>query len=258
MKKETMTKIMSLALMICLWSPVAVAAESSAYKLSKQDWSFDGIFGTYDRGALQRGFQVYSQVCASCHAMKYLSYRNLSDLGYSEDQVKTIAREYTIMDGPNDEGEMFERIRRPSDRFQDPYPNEKAARFANNGALPPDLSLIAKARSGGADYIYGLLTGYDDAPEDVELLDGQYWNKYMAGHKIAMPPPLSDEIVSYEDETPGTTEQYAKDVAQFLMWAAEPKLEIRKQTGVKVILFLLVFAGLMYAVKREIWRNVKH
>lgn len=238
--------------------PVAQAAESSHVTIEKQDWSFNGPFGTYDRGALQRGFQVYSQVCASCHSMKHLSYRNLSDLGYTEAEVKAIASQYMMEDGPNDEGDMFERAMKPSDRFKSPFANDQAARYANNGALPPDLSLIAKARVGGADYIYALLTGYEEAPVGETLGNGQYWNKAMPGHKIAMAPPLAEGVIGYEDGTETTVSQYSRDVAQFLTWAAEPKMEVRKQTGIKVILFLLVFAGVMYSVKKKIWANVKH
>lgn len=234
------------------------AAASHDIELEKQLWSFNGIFGTYDRASLQRGFQVYSQVCSSCHSMKHLSYRNLTDLGYNEAQIKTIAAQNTTMDGPNAEGEMFERPMRGSDKFKAPYLNDNQGRYANNGALPPDLSLIAKAREGGPDYVYGILTGYVTPPEGTVLANGQYWNKVMPGNKIAMPPPLNDDAVGYEDESPTTKEQYAKDVSHFLMWAAEPKLEARKRMGIKVILFLMVFAGIMYAVKRKIWRNVKH
>jgi ubiquinol-cytochrome c reductase cytochrome c1 subunit len=235
----------------------ASAAEKSHVKIPKQDWSFSGPFGTFDRGALQRGFQVYKQVCSACHSMDHLAYRNLTALGYSEAQVKAIAADYTVTDGPNEEGEMFERPAKPSDAFKNPYPNEQAARYVNNGALPVDLSLIAKARKAGPDYIYSLLTGYEEAPEGETMGAGQYWNKYMPGHKIAMAPPLADDIVSYEDDSPTTMEQYAKDVSHFLMWAAEPHMEVRKRTGIKVVLFLLIFAGIMYAVKRKIWADVK-
>lgn len=250
-----------LLLLIALLAVFPAANKSHAADSGKapphQDWSFNGPFGTFDRGALQRGFQVYKQVCAACHSMDYLSYRNLTALGYSEGQIKTIAAEYTVIDGPNDEGDMFERPGKPSDKFVNPYPNEKAARYANNGALPPDMSLIAKARMGGADYIYALLTGYEDPPEGVELGAGQHWNKYMAGNKIAMAAPLSDGMIAYEDGSPETMEQYSKDISHFLMWAAEPHMEVRKQTGIKVVLFLIVFAGIMYAVKRKIWADVK-
>ncbi len=225
-------------------------------ELPKQDWHFSGPFGTYDRAALQRGFQVYKQVCAACHSMKRVAYRNLADLGYSEAQIKSVAAEYTFMDGPNDEGEMFERPGKPSDHFKSPYANDNAAKANNNGAMPPDLSLITKARAGGADYIYAILTGYEDAPAGADLAPGQHWNRYMAGHKIAMPAPLLEGAVAYEDGSPTTVAQYAKDVSQFLTWAAEPEMEKRKQTGLKVLIFLAAFAAVMYGVKRKIWSNV--
>lgn len=252
-----MKKIITFIFVGLVLMPVSVKAAGDGVAAPSQDWSFDGVFGTFDRGALQRGFQVYQQVCSACHSMDYLAYRNLSALGYSEAQVKAIAMQFSTMDGPDDEGEMFERPMRPSDKFKAPYENSNAARYANNGAFPPDLSLIAKARVGGPDYVYGILTGYEEAPEGETLGEGQYWNKYMPGHKIAMAPPLSDDIVGYEDESPTTVDQYARDVATFLMWAAEPKMEIRKKTGIKVILFLLVFAGIMYSVKKKIWADVK-
>ncbi len=227
-----------------------------AVKLEKQDWHFSGPFGTYDRAALQRGFQVYKQVCAACHGLDRIAYRNLAALGYTEGQIKAIAAEITVTDGPNDEGDMFERPGRPSDHFKKPYANDNQAKSVNNGALPPDLSLIVKARVGGPDYVYGILTGYEDAPAGTDLAPGQHWNKVMAGNKIAMPPPLIEGAVAYEDSTPTTVDQYAHDVTHFLAWAAEPEMEVRKQTGIKVVLFLLVFAGIMYAVKRKIWSKV--
>jgi len=239
------------------FAPVAQAADSS-YKVESQEWSFNGPFGTFDRGALQRGFQVYSQVCAACHSMKHVSYRNLTALGYTEEEVKAIAAQYTTMDGPDEEGEMFERAMKPSDKFKAPYENDQAARYTNNGALPPDLSLIVKARVGGADYLYGLLMGYEEPPEGVKLSSGQHWNKVMPGNKIAMAAPLSEDMIGYEDGSPTTVEQYSRDVSTFLAWAAEPEMEERKATGIKVILFLLVFAGIMYAVKKKIWADVKH
>jgi ubiquinol-cytochrome c reductase cytochrome c1 subunit len=220
------------------------------------DWSFNGPFGTYDKASLQRGFLVYKQVCSACHGLKKIYYRNLEGLGYSEAQVKTIAAEYTAMDGPNDEGEMFERPARPSDKFKLPYENDKAAAYANNGALPPDLSLITKARHGGADYVYGVLTGYTDAPAGFALASGQHYNKVKDGNIIAMAPPLSDGLVAYEDGSPQTLDQYAKDVSQFLTWAAEPEMEARKQMGAKVIIFLAIFALIMYAAKRRVWEKL--
>jgi ubiquinol-cytochrome c reductase cytochrome c1 subunit len=253
-----MMKTVTLSLGFVLMMTAAPMAYAAGDAVPPPDikWSFDGPFGTYDKAALQRGYKVYREVCSACHSMKRVAYRNLSALGYSEDQIKTIAAEYTVMDGPNDEGEMFERPARPSDHFKSPYPNDNAAKSVNNGALPPDLSLITKARHGGADYIYGLLVGYEDAPHGHALQPGQHWNKYMPGHVIAMAVPLSDGQVAYEDGTPQTVDQYARDVSHFLTWAAEPEMEARKRMGVKVILFLIVFAGMMYAVKRKIWAKV--
>lgn len=224
--------------------------------LPEQDWSFSGIFGTYDPQTLQRGFLVYKQVCSSCHSMDLLAYRHLEALGYSEEQVRAIASQYVVTDGPNDQGEMFERPARPSDRFAAPFPNDAAARAANGGALPPDMSVLAQARTGGADYIYALLIGYEEPPPDVELMPGMHWNEYFPGHQIAMPNMLADGGVDYADGTEATVEQQAYDVAAFLMWAAEPHLDERKQMGVKVVLFLVVFTGLMYAVKRRVWADV--
>jgi ubiquinol-cytochrome c reductase cytochrome c1 subunit len=243
----------SFAALLCLAAPISSSFAAEAEKAPKQDWSFSGPFGTYDRGALQRGFKVYREVCAACHAMDLLHYRDLAALGYDDSQIKAVAGEYTMTDGPNDEGDMFDRPGRPGDRFKNPFANRQAAMYANNGAYPPDMSLLAKARKGGPDYIYALLTGYKEAPADVELLQGQYWNQYMAGHVISMAPPLSDGMVAYDDGTDGTVSQYAHDVSHFLMWAAEPHMEARKKTGVMVLLFLLAFTGIMYAVKRKVW-----
>jgi ubiquinol-cytochrome c reductase cytochrome c1 subunit len=232
----------------------ANAAESVA--LMKQQWSFGGVFGTFDRASAQRGFQVYKEVCAACHSLALLSYRNLQALGFSEDEVKAIAADYKVMDGPNDAGEMFERSARSSDFFVKPFANEKAARANNNGAFPPDLSLIIKARGDGANYLYSLMNGYGDPPADVKLMQGMNYNKYFPGHQIAMPPPLQPNQVTYADGTQATLAQEAHDVATFLAWASEPELEVRKRTGLKTILFLLVFTGLLYAVKRKVWAAV--
>ncbi len=221
-----------------------------------QDWSFNGIFGTFDRAAMQRGLQVYMEVCAGCHSMDLLAYRNLTDLGFSEAEVTAIAAQYRVADGPDDTGEMFERPGRPADTFVAPYANEQAARAANNGALPPDLSVITKARGGGPDYIYGLLTGYEEPPPGVQLMAGMHYNEYFPGHQIAMPNMLSPGLVEFADGTEATTEQMAWDVVTFLTWAAEPHMETRKEMGVQVILFLIVFTGLMYAVKRRLWADV--
>lgn len=232
------------------------SGSSHHYVAPKQNWSFNGIFGTYDRASMQRGFQVYKEVCAACHSMSRLSYRNLADLGYNEGEIKAIAADVMVTDGPNEDGEMYERAGRPSDHFKSPYPNVQAAKSVNNGAYPPDLSLLGKARAGGADYIYAILTGYEEAPANKVLLPSQHWNKAMAGNIIAMPAPLMAGQVAYGDGTDQSVDQYARDVAHFMAWAAEPKMEARKRTGVKVFLFLLVFTGVMYAVKRKIWSNV--
>ncbi len=223
----------------------------------KLDWSFDGLFGTYDRASLQRGYQVYKEVCAACHSMRLVSFRHLEALGYTEDEVKAFASEYEVTDGPNDDGEMFDRPARPSDRFPSPFPNDNAARASNGGALPPDFSLITKARAGGPDYIHALLTGYKEAPAGVALGTGMYYNEYFPGHQIAMAPPLSDETVTYADGQPKPTlDQLSRDVAHFLNWASEPELEQRKQTGWKVIIFLVIFTILAYVTKRRIWADV--
>ncbi len=233
-------------------SAPATAAEAPAPSI---EWSFDGLFGTFDRGALRRGFQVYSEVCASCHSLELLSYRNLRAIGFSEDQVKAIAAEVEVTDGPNDEGEMFERPGRPSDRFVSPFANPQAARAANGGALPPDLSLMTKARKSGADYLHALLTGYADPPSDKEMADGMSYNPYFPGNQIAMAPPLGEDAVEYADKTKATTGQMANDVTTFLAWAAEPEMEERKRMGVKVVLFLIVLTGLFYAIKRRVWAD---
>lgn len=246
--------LLTLVLLLCVSSPV-FAGGGEKHELLKGDWSFSGPFGTYDKAALQRGFVVYKQVCSACHGLKKNSYRNLEALGYSDAQIKTIAAEYTVTDGPNDEGEMFDRPARPSDKFKNPYKNDKEAAYANNGAVPPDLSLIVKARHGGADYVYSLLEGYVPAPAGFVLGNGQHYNKYKDGNIIAMANPLSDGLVAYEDGTPQTAQQYAKDVTHFLAWAAEPEMEQRKRMGVKVVLFLLAFAAIMYAVKKKIWEQ---
>jgi ubiquinol-cytochrome c reductase cytochrome c1 subunit len=231
-------------------------AADEAPPLPHQQWSFDGVFGTYDRASAQRGFQVYKEVCSTCHAVKHLYFRDLADLGYNEDEVKAIASTYEVTDGPNDQGQMYQRPARPSDPIPGPFPNDLAARAANNGALPPDLSMIVKAREGGPDYVYGLLTGYKDPPGGFNLLPGMYYNEYFAGHQIAMPPPLSDNAVTFADGTSATVPQMAHDVVTFLTWAAEPNLEPRHRTGFKVILFLVVAAGVFYAAKRKIWATV--
>jgi ubiquinol-cytochrome c reductase cytochrome c1 subunit len=236
--------------------PTAPADAAEGVAVPAQNWSFDGVFGTFDRASAQRGFQVYKNVCAGCHSLKFIHFRNLADLGFSEDEVKAIAAEYTVMDGPNDEGEMFERAALPSDRFPSPFANDQAARAGNNGALPPDLSLIVEARAGASDYIYALLTGYQEPPEGVTVATGMNYNAYFPGHQIAMAQPLYGDDVEYADGTAATIEQEARDVTTFLTWAAEPMLEDRKRMGVMAILFLIVMTGLLYASKRKIWAAV--
>jgi len=224
--------------------------------LPRQQWSFDGVFGTYDRASAQRGFQVYKEVCSVCHPVKHLHFRDLADIGYSEDEVKAIAAGYQVTDGPNDEGQMFQRPGRPSDPIPGPFPNDQAARAANNGALPPDQSLIVKARAGGPDYVYGILTGYKEAPASFKMLEGMNYNEFFPGHQIAMPTPLSDNAVTFADGTPATVPQMAHDVVTFLTWAGEPRLEDRHRAGFKVTLFLVVAAGVFYAAKRKIWAAI--
>jgi ubiquinol-cytochrome c reductase cytochrome c1 subunit len=224
-----------------------------------EQWAHQGLFGTYDRGALRRGLQVYREACAACHSLRLVAYRNLMEIGFTEAEVKEIAAEKEVRDGPNDEGEMFTRPARPSDKFVSPFPNPQAARASNNGALPPDLSLMVKARVGGADYLYALLTGYKETPpKDVKMAEGMAYNVYFPGHQIAMPPPLSEDGVEYADKTKATVAQMARDVTTFLTWAAEPELEDRKRIGIKAILFLIVLTGMLYAVKRKVWKDIKH
>jgi len=248
-------KAFAVALSLSFASP-ALAAEAPTPPNAR--FGFDGLFGTFDRGSLQRGFQVYQEVCSSCHGLRLLSYRNLRDMGLSEEQVAAIAANVTVVDGPNDDGEMFERPGRAADRFRSPFPNEQAARLANNGAYPVDLSVITKAREHGADYIKALLVGYVEPPTDVELSPGMNWNLWFAGNQIAMPNVLFDDGVEFADGTPATVEQMARDVTTFLAWAAEPEMETRRRMGVKVLIFLAILGGLVYATKRKVWADVKH
>lgn len=268
--------LIALALLAGLSVPALAAGD--AEMPPKQKWSFSGPFGKYDRGQLQRGFKVYREVCQACHSLSLLSFRNLAEAGgpgFTVPQAGAIAAEYQVRDGPNDAGEMFERAGRLADRFPKPFPNDNAARAANGGALPPDLSVIAKARTyerggfwflldlvtqyqeQGPDYLTALLTGYVDAPKDFKLPDGTHYNKYFPGHAIGMPNPLNNDQVTYDDGTPQTALQYAKDVTAFMMWAAEPHMEARKRIGLQVMLFLIVLAGLMYFTKKKVWAAVK-
>jgi ubiquinol-cytochrome c reductase cytochrome b/c1 subunit len=272
-------KIIALALAASLlgFAGSAFAADEQSHETPpppRQKWSFAGPFGHYDKGQLQRGFKVYKEVCAVCHGMKYVAFRNLEALGYSEGQIKAIASEYKIPDGPNDQGDMFERAGRPADYFPTPWPNENAARARYNG-VPPDFSVLAKARGyergfpwfifdmfiqfqeHGVDYIHALMVGYKEKPPaGVTLPAGSFYNEYFPGHAIAMPPPLSDKRVDYTDGSPTTVDQYAKDVSAFMMWAAEPHLEARKRIGFQVMIFLLVLAGLVYFTKKKVWATL--
>jgi cytochrome c1 len=245
------------AALLCLAATSGASAATEAPEPPDVDWQHEGVFGTFDRAALQRGLQVYQEVCSGCHSLNYIAFRNLTALGFSEDDVKAIAAKYEVEDGPNDEGEMFFRPARASDYFPAPFANPQAARSANGGALPPDLSLIIKAREGGADYIHGLLTGYEEEPpEGVELADGMYYNHYFPGHQVAMPPPLDDDYLEYADGTPATLDQLARDITVFLSWAAEPELEERKQTGLKVLIFIAIFTALLFVIYRRIAARV--
>ena len=224
-------------------------AQTEAPAPPAQRWSFDGPFGAFDLAAAQRGFQVYSEVCAVCHSMQYLHYRDLAGIGLTADQIKGVAAAVTVPQGTDDQGNPVDGPATPADRFRSPYPNEKAARAALNGALPPDLSLIVNAREGHADFIYALLTGYADAP-------GMSYDKYFTGNQIAMPPPLQDGRVTYADGTNASVEQMSHDVVTFLTWAANPEMVQRKQIGWRVVLYLLLMTGLTYAVKRKVWADV--
>ncbi|MBP1875363.1 Cytochrome b/c1 [Ensifer adhaerens] len=288
--KKLVTGILSLAVVAGLGLGAAVAEEAAGgaehgggtphypiHKPEQQDWSFAGPFGNYDRGQLQRGLKVYTEVCSACHSMNLVAFRTLSGLGYSDAQVKAFAANYEVQDGPNADGEMFTRKAVPSDHFPSPYPNKEAAAASNNGAAPPDFSLIAKARGiergfpqfvfdmfvpyqeGGPDYIHALLTGYHEPPEGVQVAEGTHYNPYFANASaLAMAQPISDDQVTYDDGAPQTVDQYAKDVSAFLMWAAEPHLEDRKRTGFMVIVFLLIFTGLIYLTKKSVYANKEH
>jgi len=226
----------------------------------KTDWSFKGLFGKFDRSSLQRGYQVYTEVCASCHSMKYVSYRNLGEKGgpeFSEEAVKAIAASFEVNDGPNADGEMFTRPGKLSDKFVMPYENVKAAQAANGGAYPPDMSVLVKARGGGVDYIYSLLQGYEDAPSGMILDEGVHYNKYMYGNKIKMSAPLSEGIVEYVDGTEASVEQMSKDVTTFLMWTAEPHLESRHRMGFKAIIYLIILTILVYFSMKKIWSRIE-
>jgi len=251
---KLINKILIIFLMFVI--PFSVFSEEKNINFIETDWSFEGLFGTFDRTSLQRGYQVYNEVCAGCHSVKHLSYRNLSEKGgpeFSIEEAKAIASQFEVEDGPNSDGEMFMRAARLSDKFASPYPNVEASTAANDGAYPPDMSVLAKARAGGADYIYSLLLGYEEAPTNFELDDGVYYNKYMPGNKIKMSEPISDGIVEYSDGTNATKEQIAKDVTSFLVWTSEPHLESQHRMGFKVIIYLIILIILVYMSKQKVW-----
>ena len=256
-----MKKLIALKFFILISLGISFSANSAEkVDLMTTDWTFKGLFGKFDRASLQRGYQVYTEVCAACHSMKYLSYRNLMEEGgpeFSEAQAKAIAAQFEITDGPNSEGEMFQRPAKLSDKFVMPYPNAKAAQAANGGAYPPDMSVLAKARKGGVDYLYSLLLGYEDPPIGVSLDEGVHYNKFMYGNKIKMPAPLSDDLIEYTDGTKATAEQMSKDVTNFLMWSAEPHLEQRHKTGFRVIAYLIILTVLVYFTMKKIWSRVE-
>jgi len=257
MKRFNLKKLIFLIFGIIFFINPLYSSESN--DLLKVKWSFKGLTGKFERTSLQRGFQVYKEVCSSCHSMQYLSYRNLGEPGgpeFSIEEVKAIAASVEIDDGPDSQGEMFTRPGRPSDKFKSPYPNVNASIAANGGAYPPDMSVLIKARPGGADYIYSVLMGYEEPPEGMSLDDGVYYNKYMIGNKIKMASPLSDGIVEYTDGSESTVDQMAKDVTTFLSWAAEPELESRHKTGIKVIIYLILLTILVYFSMKKIWSRV--
>jgi len=256
-KSGTLRLLTGLVTLGVLASAMGPASAAETHEPVELDWEHKGPFGTFDRAALQRGYQVYDEVCATCHSLDHLYYRDLTGIGFSPEEVDAIAESKMVRDGPNDEGDMFMRPGKPSDHFADPYRNDAEARLINNGSVPPDLTLMVEKRGGHENYVYSLLTGYADPPEDVSLRAGMSYNPYFSGGQIAMPPPLSEGIVEYADGTPATVDQMARDVTTFLAWAAEPNLEERKQMGFKVIVFLLILTGLLWQANKRIWKRVK-
>ena len=261
----TSKKVLLAAFLIIFSSSVNatfVEASSGAAHPEEQSWTTNGLFGFFDRKQLKRGWQVYNEVCASCHSVRLIYYRNLSEIGFSLDEIKKIIADVEVPAGPNEDGEthadgeLLMRPAKPFDKIISPYPNDLTARAANAGALPPDLSLMTKARKNGANYLHALLTGFKDAPANFEVSEDMNYNPYFPGFQIAMVAPLSDEGVEYSDGTKATVEQMSRDVTAFLIWTAEPELEERKRLGLKVMLFLLVFSAMLYAVKRQVWAKL--
>ena len=234
----------------------ARAEEADTLTPPSQSWSFAGPLGTVDQAAAQRGFQVYADACANCHGLKYLHYRDLSGIGFTEDQIKKIAARFEVPAGFDNQGNLVTKAATPASAFRNPFPNDEAARAMLNGALPPDLSLITSSFPNGPNYIYALLTGYRDPPADLKLADGMNFNPYFPGHQIAMPPPLNEGDVTYTDGTASTVAQNAHDVVTFLAWAAHPDMVQRKRIGFGVVLYFLGMAGVTFALKRRIWHGV--
>jgi ubiquinol-cytochrome c reductase cytochrome b/c1 subunit len=277
MRKMTKLKTLAAAVALTLLAGTPALASGTQLDAKGISYSFEGVFGKFDRAQLQRGYKVYKEVCAACHSARFMYFRNLGEPGgpeFSAEEVKAIAASFEVQDGPNADGEMFMRPGLASDHFPSPYPNEQASRAANGGAYPPDLSLITKNREGwrgtfnqlwngigGPQYVYSVLTGYETEPAELaaEKPEGKYFNPYFAnGHWIGMAPPLSDDQVTFDDGSPSTVDAMSRDVSAFLAWTAEPKMEERKRTGFQVMIFLLVFSVLLYLTKNKIWRNVEH
>ena len=261
----TAKKVLLTSFLVIFFSSVnvtCVLASSGSAHPEEKSWTTNGLFGFFDRKQLKRGWQVYNEVCASCHSVRLIYYRNLSEIGFSSDEIKKIIADVEVPAGPNEDGEthadgeLLMRPAKPFDKIISPYPNDLAARAANAGALPPDLSLMTKARINGANYLHALLTGFKEAPANFEVSEGMNYNPYFPGSQIAMAAPLSDEGVEYSDGTKATVEQMSRDVTAFLIWTAEPELEERKRLGLKVMLFLLVFSAMLYAVKRQVWAKL--
>ena len=258
-------KVLLVALLIVLFSFANTSnlkAAGSAIHPEEQSWTTNGIFGSFDRKQLKRGWHVYNEVCSSCHSVRLIYYRNLMEIGFSIDEIKEIISDVEVPAGPNEEGETHEdgellmRPAKPFDKIVLPYSNDLASRAANGGALPPDLSLMTKARINGANYVHALLTGYKEAPAGINISEGMNYNPYFPGSQIAMGAPLSDDGVEYTDGTKATVEQMSRDITAFLIWTAEPELEERKRLGLKVMLFLIVFSAMLYAVKRQVWAKL--
>lgn len=269
MKKLTSIALAGLALAGLATTALAAEAQRPAKDIS---YSFEGPFGTFDRAQLQRGYKVYKEVCSSCHSMKLVSFRNLSEAGiFTPEQVKALAATFTVKDGPDANGDMFDRPALPSDRFPSPFANDEAAKAANSGALPPDMSLLTRARAGwygtfnqlwngigGPQYVYSIVTGYEEPSEELkkEQPEGKYYNPYfVSGHWIGMMPPLSDGQLTFDDGSPNTVDAMARDVSAFLAWTADNNMETRKRMGFMVMVYLAVFSIMLYLVKKRIWSD---